>query len=142
MTGHGYCLLIEHEGEVLHAYQDSETYWTIGVGHLIDARKGGGIKQQFSRMLLDDDINDATIAANNNFYWFKNLNAVRQDVIVMLIFNMGLAGFKTFKRMIEAIEREDWPLVAWELSNSTWKTQVQKERHDALTGALEKGRWD
>ncbi len=31
------------EGEVLHAYQDSLGYWTIGIGVLIDKRKGGGI---------------------------------------------------------------------------------------------------
>ena len=26
------------EGEVLHAYQDSLGWWTIGVGHLIDGQ--------------------------------------------------------------------------------------------------------
>jgi lysozyme len=37
------------EGEVLHAYQDKYGYWTIGVGRLIDARKGGGISVEESR---------------------------------------------------------------------------------------------
>lgn len=34
-------LLTSDEGRVPHAYQDHLGYWTIGVGHLIDRRKGG-----------------------------------------------------------------------------------------------------
>ena len=34
--------LRRNEGEVLHAYQDHLGFWTIGVGRLIDKRKGGG----------------------------------------------------------------------------------------------------
>ena len=45
-------LLIAEEGEKLSAYQDSMGFWTIGVGRLIDARKGGGISQEESRYLL------------------------------------------------------------------------------------------
>lgn len=30
------------EGEKLYAYQDTLGYWTIGIGRLIDRRRGGG----------------------------------------------------------------------------------------------------
>ena len=30
----------DHEGRVPHAYQDHKGFWTIGVGHLIDERRG------------------------------------------------------------------------------------------------------
>lgn len=33
-------LIEAHEGRVLHAYRDSLGFWTVGVGRLIDARKG------------------------------------------------------------------------------------------------------
>jgi len=142
MTGEGYNLLIDHEGEVLHAYQDSLGFWSIGVGHLLDQRKGGGITQHFSRMLLDDDIAQAQVDAHRAFPWFATLDPVRQDVITMLVFNLGIGGLLQFKRMAAAIERKDWAGAAWELSNSQWKTQVGKERHDCLTGALEHGAWN
>lgn len=142
MTGRGYNLLIEHEGEVLHAYQDSRGFLTIGVGHLIDKNKGGGISQKISRMILDDDIASAQLEASRTFPWFHGLDEVRRDVITMLIFNMGLTNLLGFKRMIAAIEKQDWAQAAWELSNSEWKSQVGKSRHDALTNALEYGNWD
>ena len=44
------------EGERLTAYQDHLGYWTIGVGRLIDDRKGGGISPAESTMLLRHDI--------------------------------------------------------------------------------------
>jgi GH24 family phage-related lysozyme (muramidase) len=92
MTPEGENLLIEHEGEILSAYQDSLGYWTIGVGHLIDKRRGGGITQKISRLLLEDDIAHATASARASFDWIDQLDPVRQDVIVMLTFNMGVGG--------------------------------------------------
>lgn len=44
------------EGEVLSAYQDHLGYWTIGVGRLIDKRKGGGLTSEESDYLLGNDI--------------------------------------------------------------------------------------
>jgi GH24 family phage-related lysozyme (muramidase) len=32
-----------HEGRVLHAYRDSLDFWTVGVGRLIDVRKGASL---------------------------------------------------------------------------------------------------
>ena len=146
MTPRGMTQLINDEGEKLHAYQDSEGYWTIGIGHLIDRRKGGGISQHISRLIFEEDVNEAMIDLQA-LPWFCALDPVRQDVIIMLRFNMGLGdsekgtGLLGFRRMIAALEREDWMAAAWELSNSQWKSQVGKDRHDALTYALEKGQW-
>lgn len=41
------------EGRVPHAYQDHLGYWTIGVGHLIDKRKGGGLTPDEVDYLLE-----------------------------------------------------------------------------------------
>ncbi len=146
MTPEGVALLIEHEGEILHAYPDSKGLLTIGVGHLIDARRGGGITQRISRLILEDDISRHTIGLQQHA-WFRDLDAVRQDVMIMLSFNMGLGSWENrtgllgFRKMIQACERQDWHGAAWELSNSDWKNDVQKDRHDSLTDALESGRW-
>lgn len=142
MTDQGKAKLISHEGERLHAYQDSLGYWTIGIGHLIDVRKGGAISQQVSRLLLEDDIARATASARVNFPWFDGLDSVRQDAIVNLVFNLGINGMKSFKLMLAAIERHDWGLAAYELFNSQWARQVQKERRDDIQVAIELGKWD
>jgi lysozyme len=40
--------LTREEGKRRSAYQDHLGYWTIGVGRLIDARKGGGLSDEES----------------------------------------------------------------------------------------------
>jgi len=142
MTPEGQNKLIEHEGEVLSAYQDSLGYWTIGVGHLIDKRHGGAIPQRISRLLLADDIAIKTAECRSAFDWFDGLDATRQDAIVNLAFNLGIDGLKGFKLMIGAIERQDWKQAAFELFNSLWANQVQKSRVDDLIAAIEFGLWD
>ena len=142
MTPEGLAKLLEHEGELLSAYQDTLGWWTIGVGHLIDKRKGGTIPQRISRLLLADDIATKTAECRAAFDWFDGLDATRQDAVVNLAFNVGIDGLKKFHLMIAAIERQDWKTAAFELFNSQWRHQVQKERVDDLCGALEYGIWD
>lgn len=141
MTPEGQARLIGHEDEILYAYQDSLGYWTIGVGHLIDKRKGGAIPQRISRELLEDDINVATVRARIAFPWFDGLDPVRQDAIVNLTFNLGIEGLKKFQLMIGAIQRQDWGRASYELFNSLWAHQVQRQRRDDLMRAIESGEW-
>lgn len=141
MTREGYAKLINHEGEKLSAYQDSLGWWTIGIGHLIDARKGGSIPQRISRELFEDDVAVKTVQARIAFPWFDWLNPVRQDAIVNLTFNLGIDGLKKFRLMIAAIEKQEWHQAAFELNNSLWAKQVQRQRVVDLTYAIEKGEW-
>ena len=142
MTPEGLAKLIIMEGEVLHAYQDHLGYWTIGVGHLIDKRRGGGISQRVSRIMLTNDVEKATAQCRQAFDWIDLLDPVRQDVIIQLCFNMGLAGLKTFKDFLAACEKQDWTMAVNELLDSKWAKQVQKERVDDLVNAIEYGVWD
>ena len=45
------------EGIVLHVYDDSLGYSTIGYGRLVDRRKGGGISEDEALYLLKNDVN-------------------------------------------------------------------------------------
>lgn len=45
------------------------------------------------------------------FAWFQGCNPVRQSVLLEIAFNTGVAGLLQFKRMLAAIQREDWPVV-------------------------------
>lgn len=142
MTDRGIAKLIEHEGEVLHAYEDSLGFLTIGVGHLIDKRAGGRISQRISRIILQDDMATALLEARQNFAWFEQLDPVRQDAVLNLLHAMGLPKLQGFKNLLGAIDKRDWGLAAYELFNSLWAKQVQKSRVDDLQRALELGHWD
>jgi GH24 family phage-related lysozyme (muramidase) len=82
-------LLIRHEGSVPHAYQDSLGLWTIGVGHLIDQKKGGALPQPIIDQLLDYDIDAHTRALFSDLPWVAQLDAVRQAVLIDMHFNLG-----------------------------------------------------
>lgn len=115
-------MLVRHEGEVLHAYQDSEGYWTIGVGILIDKR-GGGITQEESRYLLKNRIQKVAAEAQA-FPWYHKLNNPRKQVILNMLYNLGKPRFLKFKRMIAAIEKDDYATAARELMDSKYARQV------------------
>lgn len=115
--------LILHEKFVPYAYQDSEEYWTIGVGRLIDQRKGGGITQEEGAYLLENDIKKAVVFASI-YDWYSMLDEVRQAVVIDMMFNLGPGRFAGFKKMIAAIERKEWKDAAREMLDSKWAVQV------------------
>jgi lysozyme len=112
--------LIRHEGVRLFPYKDSVGKLTIGIGRNLD---DVGISAQEAQMMLENDVHKVRQAARQ-FHWYHWLDQDRKDVIANMIFNLGIAGFKDFEKMIAALERQDYALAAAEMLNSTWKTQV------------------
>lgn len=138
MTPEGITRLKDHEGLRLFVYTDTEGKATIGYGrNLVDR----GVSHDEASQMLEADIAYFTAQCRQVFPWFDGLDPVRQDVVVNLAFNMGVMGLARFHLMIEAIENQDWGKAAYELYNSRWRTQVQKERVDDLMRALELGHW-
>jgi len=131
-------LLIKHEAEVNHAYQDSEGYWTIGVGHLIDERKGGKISHKISMLILDDDINEKLGQCDRAFGWFDELGETRKIVILNMVFNLGVDGFKKFKKTITYIENGEYEAASIEMLDSKWSKQV-KNRAIELSEMMKNG---
>jgi len=75
-------LLRGDEGEVLHAYQDHLGYWTIGVGRLIDKRKGSGISTAESALLLGNDIAEKEAELDRWLPWWRQLPDARRAVLL------------------------------------------------------------
>lgn len=138
MTEEGIAKLKDHEGLRLKPYMDTVGKISIGWGRNLD---DVGISQDEAERLLTNDIERAQQQAYNNFPWFYDLDPVRRDVVLMLIFNMGVAAFSGFHNMIQALTIHNWHQAAYELSNSKWATQVGTTRKNDLTNALEKGEW-
>src|SRR5690606_761789 len=96
------------EGEVLHAYTDHLGYLTIGVGRLIDKRKGGGISRDESAYLLANDIKEKSAELDRRLSWWKRLDDARRGVLLSMAFQMGVDGLLTFKNTLAMIERGDY----------------------------------
>src|SRR3546814_20342254 len=87
-------------GRIPHAYQDSLGYWTIGVGRLIDKRKGGRLTNVEIDMLLANDIADK-IAEISDWHAWQAVKAdpVRATALLSMAFQMGAAGLGGFKNL-------------------------------------------
>jgi lysozyme len=116
-------MLIRHEGLRLKPYRDTMNKLTIGVGRNLD---DVGITSTEALTLLDNDIAKARRDVARAFPWFAGLNPVRKDVILDMVFNMGLARFRRFRRTIAAIRSEDWERAARQMLDSQWAKQVGK----------------
>jgi lysozyme len=115
--------LIAEEGKVRHAYSDHLGFLTIGVGRLIDERKGGGLSDDEIDYLLTNDIRKAEGIARS-YPWFDELSWERQGVIVLMIFQLGAGGLNNFQKMRAALERKDYEAAATEMLDSAWRAQT------------------
>lgn len=133
--------LVKDEDEILHCYLDSLGYQTIGVGRLIDKRKGGGISQEESRYLLRNDIAAKTAEARKRFPWFDALDDARQGVILCMCFQLGTKGVVAFTSMISAIRIRDYVSASLEMLDSHWAQQTPK-RAERLARIMKTGQWE
>ena len=130
--------LIRHEGLKLSAYQDHLGFWTIGVGRLIDARKGGHISTDEAMLLLDNDVK-ACLDDLASFAWFEGLNPVRQMAMLDLRFQLGSGGLRQFRQMLAALERKDFSGAAMAARDSKWARADTPARAATVTAQIETG---
>ncbi len=126
------------EGVIPHAYQDSLGYWTIGVGRLIDKRKGGRLTDEEIDYLLMNDIKECVEDLDKNLPWWRSLSDVRRRVLVNMRFNLGMAGLLGFKNTLKFIETGDYKRAADNMLLSKWAKQVG-QRSNRLAAMMEKG---
>jgi len=132
--------LRKEEGARSCAYQDSLGYWTIGVGRLIDSRKGGGLSAAEIDMLLDNDIKRNYEAVLVALPWIIKLSDARQAVLIEMAFQMGLKGLLQFKRMLSAVEDVQYFEAAAQMLESTWAKQTPN-RARRLSLQMETDEW-
>jgi len=111
---------MRQEGLRLKLYKDSVGKLTIGIGHCIE---DDGITEAMANFILDEDI-ALHRAQASSLPMFYSLDPVRQDVLVNMVFNMGLPRVKGFVKMLAALADQDWEEAASEMRDSKWAMQV------------------
>ena len=107
--------LIDHEGFRAEPYRCPGGHWTIGYGHYFGNGQACKISRRVAGMILEEDIYKAAFEYIS-LGW--DLDPVRKDVVIEMIFWHGLQGFLLFKKTIAAIEKQDWQKVADEMLDS------------------------
>jgi len=132
--------LIRDEGVVEHAYQDHLGYWTIGVGRLIDKRKGGKLRPNEIEFLLENDITDREQELTKRIPWFTKLDKARQGVLLNMSFQMGVEGLLGFKNTLKMVETGKYEDAARGMLQSLWARQTP-ERAKRLSEQMRTGVW-
>lgn len=132
--------LIREEGAESCAYQDSLGFWTIGVGRLIDSRKGNGLSNDEINYLLENDIKTKTREVLLALPWMPRLSEPRQAVLIGMAFQMGIGGLLKFKRTLGSIEDGQYTEAAAEMLDSAWAQQTPARAH-RMAKQMETGEW-
>lgn len=128
------------EGVVPYAYKCSEGFWTIGVGRLIDKRKGGQLRPDEITYLLQNDIDDRIEALTRALPWFQDLDDARRGVMLNMAFQLGTEGLLKFERTLVLIRDGKYENAAHAMLQSLWAKQTP-ERAERMAKQMLTGLW-
>ncbi|MCL4490472.1 MAG: glycoside hydrolase family protein [Nitrospirae bacterium] len=156
-------MLKRHEGLRLKPYLCPAGKLTIGVGRNIEDRgfdaeekeklfgnanikpkdyierlDRDGITEDQAMYLLRNDISQCMTKLRATVQYFDKLSEARQDVLINLCFNMGLAGLMDFRKMFAAMKDGKYEEASDEMIRSRWAQQVGV-RASELSGMMRKG---
>ena len=134
------------EGEKERSYKDSEGYWTVGVGHLLDAEqsdrelKAMGLEDELDdwegfkitpeqiEELLDIDIDDTLTMLKLSFdeSELEKLDSTRFISLFSMAYQLG--SVIKFPAMVKAVKTEDWDRAADEM---LWSCGLKQQRRSA-----------
>jgi len=94
---------------------------TIGWGqNLTDL----GLPDATCEELLSMVITDMHYGLKAQFHTYNKLDRVRQEALIDMAFNLGIAGIDKFRKMWAALAAGDFELAACEMEDSAWHNQV------------------
>jgi lysozyme len=127
--------LIQDEGLRVKMYPDSKGVWTIGVGHNMNRP----ISRNAALLILTDDMVATISDLNRCMPWWGSLDPVRQRVLLNMCFNLGIDRLASFRKMLSALQAQQYSIAAKEMLDSLWAHQVGA-RADRLAKMMETGK--
>ena len=127
------------EGFVPHAYQDSLGYWTIGIGTLIDKRKGGGITRAEAEYLCLNRIERGLGQIEDILPWLAHMDEVRTRALLNMASQLGVGGLLTFKESLPLIRAACFADAGRKLRKSKWAVKDTPARAERIIRMIETG---
>lgn len=119
--GEGFSNKIYRDTSERIGFENKKGKVTVGWGYNIDDK---GLPTDICQMLLDREISAATDDLINNYSWVSGLDSVRREVLIEMMYNLGLGKFRAFKMTLSAIENGDYKLASEHMLDSLWAKQV------------------
>lgn len=135
--------LEKFEGRKHKAYQDTLGNWTIGVGHHDHNLHAGVIwpDSAIDSTLRADVANvQKTLDGSPIFKeWWREMLEPRQDALVNMGFNMGVATLATFGDFLQLLRVGLYEQAADDALHTLWAKQVGLARSQFVTGLIKTG---
>jgi len=130
-------MMVRHEGYRQHMYKCTAAKTTIGYGYNLDA----GMPEDEAFMLMRMRLRKTEAELATRIPWFTSLVAERQEVLVNMAYQMGVAGLMGFKKALAAMSRGDWNTAADEMLDSKWARSDSPNRARELALVMRTGKF-
>ena len=107
---------------------------TLGYGRNI---QDCGISADEAELMLKNDIKNCEQQLSGYSWYNKSPDNVKMALINMCF--MGIEKLLGFKKMIKAIDEENWTIASIEAVNSEWAKQVGKRRSNEVAIMIREG---
>ena len=116
-----------HEGFVPKVYKDSLGKRTIGYGHLCVEPEQWDDDKEYTKeeleLVFEKDFNEALKNAES-LIGSRSINHIAKQVIIEMVFQLGIGGVGKFKMMWEALDKEDYNEASLQMLDSRWAKQT------------------
>ena len=117
----------KNEGFKPSVYFDQLGFATIGYGHLIKEKEKIFINKAYSKKFLLKIFNSdfkLSVDQYEKHYGFLNLQNNTRDVLIEMIFQLGIKSQKKFKKMNAHIKKNQIYMACLEMKDSLWCAQT------------------
>ena len=111
----------KHEGYRNRVYRCTEGFDTIGYGFAI---KDLRLDEDIASIILHRKIDDIVVQCYESFWWFREKPLKAQNIIIEMVYQLGLNGFGKFKKTIDFIAKNKWSKAGDEMLDSKWARQT------------------
>jgi len=101
-------------------YLDTVGKTTIGYGRNLDDNP---LTKEEAEYLLKNDLKKV-LCDCRKLHYFSELTIIRKDIIINMVYNLGITRFKRFIKMNKALSEKNYFLASVEMLDSKWARQV------------------
>lgn len=123
-----------------YVYKDSMGFLTIGIGRLVDDRKGVGLRESEIQFMFDNDVRDRMEQLTRRFPPFANLDDARKGVLLNMAFQLGVEGLLGFRTTLRLVSEGKYTEASVQMMKSLWARQTP-ERAKRMAEQMKTGTW-
>ena len=125
----------EHEGFSPVVYKCPNNFDTIGYGQRVKYLK---VTEEEAEKWLIKEVKELKKRIASTFGWWYNSPDEVKDVVVEMVYQMGLSAFSKFKKTIYLLETEQYKEASEEMLDSKWARKDSPNRAKELSDILSK----